>query len=143
MRSMAAVVVTLLLGVSLVGCGGGDSGDSGDGGDAAPPLCVSVATLKTSVEKLKNIDVTSSGAVSDLESGLTGIQSDLSRVKTDAKSEFSSQVDAVEKASRALKTKVGAAKADPTAATLADVHSALSAFGTAADKLISDIESTC
>ena len=105
MRSMAAVVVTLLLGVSLVGCGGGDSGDSGDGGDAAPALCVSVATLKTSVEKLKNIDVTSSGAVSDLESGLTGIQSDLSRVKTDAKSEFSSQVDAVEKASRALKTK--------------------------------------
>ena len=136
MRSVAFAVVALLLGASLVGCGG-------DGGSDAPAVCGSVDTLKTSVQQLKDIDVTSSSAVSDLESGLTDIQTDLRDVKTDAKSEFSSQIAAVEKAYEALKTSVEAAKADTSAATLAAAGSAVSSFRTHMDKLVSDIEGTC
>ena len=91
MRPVALALVTLLLGASLVGCGGGG------GGSDEPAVCGSVDTLKTSVDKLKDIEVTSSGAVSDLESAVTDIQADLGDVKADAKSEFSSQIDAAEK----------------------------------------------
>jgi hypothetical protein len=136
MRSLAFAIVALLLGASLVGCGE-------DGGSDAPAVCGSVDTLKTSVEKLKDIDVTSSGAVSELESGLTGIRSDLSDVKADAKAEFSSQIAATETSYEALKTSVEAAKADLSVATIAAAGSAVSSFGTAVDKLISDIEATC
>ena len=127
MRSIVLAVVSLLLGASLVGCGGEDGGSGGDGGSGSdkPAVCGSVDTLKTSVGKLKDIDVTSSGAVSDLESGLTGVQSDLNDVKADAKSEFSSQVAATEKSGGALKTSVDDAKANPSAATLTAVGSTL------------------
>ena len=65
------------------------------------------------------------------------------QVKTDAKSEFSSQIGAAEASYTAAKSSVDAAKADPSAATLAAAGSALSAFNTAVRTLISDIQSTC
>jgi hypothetical protein len=129
---IALTVVALVLGASLVGCG-----------KDKPAVCGSVDDLKTSVANLKDIDITSSSAVSDLESGLSTIKTDLGQVKTDAKSEFSSQIGAAEASYTAAKSSVDAAKADPSAATLAAAGSALSAFNTAVRTLISDIQSTC
>ena len=146
MRPVACAVVALLLGASLVGCGGGGGnagGGGGGGGSDTPAVCASVDTLKTSVDKLKDVDVTSSSGVSDLKSGLAGIQTDLGDVKTDAKSEFSPQIDAAEKSYEALKTSVTAAADDRSAATLAAAGSALAAFRTDLNKLVSDVESTC
>jgi hypothetical protein len=137
MRPRARLVVSLLLGALLVGCGGGN------GGGEEPAVCDSVDSLKTSVDKVKDIDVRSSGALSDLESGLTGIRSDLTDVKSDAKSEFSSQIDTAEKSYGALKTSVEDVKANMSAATLTAAGSALSAFRTDVAKLAQDIGSTC
>jgi hypothetical protein len=93
--------------------------------------------------RVKNIDVSKSGGVKDLQSGLTTIRGDLADVKTDAKSQFSSQIDAVDTALATLNTKVDAAKAAPSATTLAAVGDALSSFNTALQTLISDVNSTC
>jgi hypothetical protein len=124
--------VALLLGVTLVGCS-----------DDKPAVCSSVDNLKTSVDDVENIDVTSSSAASDLESGLTTIKSDLADVKTDAKSQYASQLDAVDSALATLTKRVDAAKADPSADTLAAVGAAVAPFNSAVQTLISDVESTC
>ncbi len=137
MKPIALALATLLFGASMVGCGGGD------GGSDEPAVCGSVDALKTSVDKLKDIKIASSGAVSDLESAVTDIQADLGDVKADAKSEFSSQIDAAEKSYAALKTSVDAAKSSASVATLRAVRTASSSFGSDVDKLITDIQATC
>ncbi len=132
-----SVAGPLLLAALLVGCGGGS------GGSDTPAVCGSVDSLKSSVDKVKDTDITSSGAISDLQSGLTRIRSDLTAVKDDAKSEFASQINTVQTSYGTLKTSVEAALDGVTAATLAAAGSALSAFGTDVSKLVQDIESTC
>jgi hypothetical protein len=131
-RSVALTIATLMLAASLAACGGDK-----------PAVCGSVDNLKSSVDDVKDIDVTSSGAVSDLQTGLTSVESDLTAVKADAKSEFSTQIQAVLQSLSALKTSVDAAKANPTAATLSTAGAALSAFDTGVEALVSDIKSTC
>jgi len=132
MNFAAALAATLLVGSVLVGCS-----------DDKPAVCDSVDNLNTSVEDVKSIDVTSPGAVSDLESGLTAIKSDLATVKTDAKSQYATQVNAVDSAFTTLTTSVDAAKADPTQATLAAAAAAAKAFTTAVQTLSDDVKSTC
>ena len=131
-RSVALTIATLMLAASLAACGGDK-----------PAVCGAVDNLKSSVDDVKDIDVTSSGAISDLQSGLTSVESDLAAVKADAKSEFSSQIQAVQQSFATLKTSVDAAKAAPTAATLSTAGAALSAFDTGVESLVSDIQSTC
>ena len=129
--SIALTAATLVL-ASLVACG-----------EDKPAVCGSVDSLKTSVNNVKNIDVTSSSGVSDLQSGLTTVKSDLAAVKADAKAEFSSEIETVDKTFAALETSVEAAKAAPSASTLAAAGSALSALGTSVETLISNVQSTC
>ena len=132
MRLTGLATVTVLLGATLVGCS-----------DDQPAVCSSVDNLKTSVDDVTNIDLTSSSAASDLESGLTTIKSDLADVKTDAKSQFAPQLDAVDSALATLTTSVQAAKTDPSADTLAAVEAAVAPFNNAVQTLISDVQSTC
>src|SRR3954447_9237223 len=81
-------VVSLLLGASLAGCGGNDK----------PALRDSADTLKGSITDLTDIKLTSSGAVSSLQAQLTSIKQDYDGVRTDAKSQFSTQLTAVDTA---------------------------------------------
>ena len=110
-------MVTLVLGAALVGCGSDE-----------PAVCGSVDTLETSVDDLKNVDVTANGLTA-LQSQLTTIKGDLAEVKDDATSEFSAQITAVETSYTALKDSADAAKADTSATSLAAVVSAVSALG--------------
>ena len=129
-RALAAS--TVLLGLLVAGCGADD-----------PAVCGSVNDLKTSFDGLKDIDVTSSGALSDLQTGLTTLKGDLDQVKTDAKSEFATGIDAVETAYDAVKTAVTAATDDPTAATIGAAATALSSLATEVQALVKDIQATC
>jgi hypothetical protein len=129
-RALAAA--TVLLGVLVSGCGADD-----------PAVCGSVNDLKSSFDDLKAIDVTSSGALSELQSGLTTLKGDFDQVRTDAKSEFASGIDAVESAYDAVKTAVTAATDDPTAATIAAAATALSSLATEVQSLVTDIQATC
>jgi capsule polysaccharide export protein KpsE/RkpR len=87
--------------------------------------------------------VTASNGVSDLQDKLGTVQSDLEQVKSDAKSEFSSQIDAVDAALATLKTSMDSAVADPTAASLAAVVAAAPAVSSSAQTLVSDVMATC
>jgi hypothetical protein len=129
-RALAAS--TVLLGFLVAGCGADD-----------PAVCGSVNDLKTSFDGLKDIDVTSSGALSELQTGLTSLKSDFDQVKTDAKSEFASGIDAVDSAYEAVKTAVAAATDDPTAATIGAAATGLSSLATAVQALVKDIQATC
>jgi hypothetical protein len=131
--SIATTLAALVIGVSLVGCGGDD-----DGGNSDPDLCGAVDNLQKSVDAIKSTDVTQSGAISQLESGPTTVQADLSDVKAEAKSEYSSEIDAVSKSYDALKSSVDTAQSDPSASNLSGVGSALSTFGSDVDTLFSD-----
>ena len=115
---------------------------SGCGADD-PAVCGSVNDLKSSFDGLKDIDVTSSGALSELQTGLTTLKGDFDQVRTDAKSEFASGIDAVETAYDAVKTAVTAATDDPTAATIGAAATALSSLATEVQALVTDIQATC
>jgi len=133
MRSFIAIpVITVALASALTACG-----------EDEPAVCGSVKSLDASVKKVKAIDVTSSGAISDLRSSLTAVGGDLKDVKADAESEFAEELNAVEASFASLRTSLKAAKADTSAATLGAAREALSAFGTAVQSLITDIKATC
>ena len=61
-----------------------------------PAVCGSVNDLKASVESAKDIDLTRTDGVDDLKSAIGDVEDDLAQVRTDAKSQFSSQLDAVD-----------------------------------------------
>ena len=132
MKLIPVAVMTLALATPLTGCG-----------EDQPAVCSSVDDLEASVEDVRDIDVTSSGALGDLESGLEAVGSDLSDVKADAKAEFSSQIDTVQASYDALSASVDAAKASASAATLSAAATALSAFGSDVRTLITDVQETC
>jgi hypothetical protein len=131
-RTVAVAVATLALGASMVACG-----------EDEPAICSSADNLKASVDNLKDVDLTSSTGFSELESGLTTLENDLADVKTDAESEFSSEVATVDTSFAALQAAVDAAKATPTAKELAEAAKAFIAFGADVETLISDVQSTC
>jgi hypothetical protein len=131
-HAIAGIAGTLLLTTTLVACGGDE-----------PAVCGSVNDLQESVEGLKDVDLTSSNGVSDLESALTAVQDDLSSVESEAKSEFSAQLSAVDTAFASLQSSVADVQNDPSTDSLTAAGEALSEFGGAADTLIDDVQSTC
>ncbi|HEX5016714.1 MAG TPA: hypothetical protein VFX15_03915 [Actinomycetes bacterium] len=132
--SVANAVIAVLLGASLVACSNDDKS----------PVCTSADDLKTAVADLNNIDFTApNGAAKDLKDNLRTVQSDWEKLKSDAKSKFSSQIDAVDNAFASLKTSIQTAVADPTAANLAAIRAAAPSFESSVQELVRDVKSTC
>ena len=80
------------------------------------------ANLKTSVQDLKNVNVRENGlsAVSDQ---FSKIEQQFSTLKTDAKGQYSTQIDDMSKALSGLSSSIGGAKADVNATTVSGRHS--------------------
>jgi ABC-type transporter Mla subunit MlaD len=132
-RKLALTAATfVMLSASLVACG-----------EDAPAVCGSAEQLQSSVDKLKDIDVRETNGLDEFKSQLETIDGDLDQLTNDAKSEFSSQVDAVTTTFEALMASVQGATADPSAATLSAAATALSAFSTDVQAFVSDVQSTC
>jgi hypothetical protein len=134
MKPLSLTVVSFVLGATLVACGGGND---------KPAVCDSVDTLKGSISDLKDIDITSAGAVSSLETGLATVKTDFDALKTDAKSEFSPQIQAVDSAYTVLQSSAEAAKSDPSAASIAAVAAAAATFASNVQTLVQDVQATC
>ena len=122
----------MALAAALAACGGNK-----------PAVCSSVDSLNQSVQNVKDMPLYTANSPGDVERELPAIESDLAQVKADAKSEFSSQIGAVESSYANLRTSVEAAKTDPSPGTLRAAGTALSTFNTDVGSLISDIRSTC
>ena len=132
LRLVMAAAGFLMSSAALVACG-----------EDTPAVCGSADQLQSSFDDLKDIDVTETNGLDEFKSELETIDGNLDQLTNDAKSEFSSQVDAVTSSFEALGASVQAATADPTADTLAVAKTAMSEFSTSVRALISDVKETC
>ena len=83
------------------------------------------------------------GALPELQDNLTQVQSDLGKVKDDAKDEYATEIDAVEQASASVGSSVDAAITSPSAQTITDVGTAVQALGASLRALEDAVKSTC
>ena len=131
-KLVLSAAISVMLSASLVACG-----------DDTPAVCASADQLQSSVDKLKDIDVTETNGLDEFKSQWETVDGDLDQLANDARSEFPSQIDAVTKTFEALDTSLQVASDDPSAETLAGAATAFSAFSTDVQALMSDVESTC
>jgi len=125
-----ALACTVGLGAGLAGCA------------EEPAVCDDVAALQTSVEDLRAAEP-GEGGLEVVTEELQDIGNELQQLKTDAASEYSTQIKAVEDAFAALRTSAGSATSDPGATTLAQVRDDLRSFGSAVTGMGNAVEDTC
>ena len=106
-RGLVALVAAIGM-VSFAGCG-----------SSKPAYCADRTSLQDSVKGLTSLNASS--GVSGLQSQLTKIQSDATKVASSAKSDFPSQTSAIKTSVDALQSTAKALPSNPTAAQLATV----------------------
>jgi hypothetical protein len=107
-----------------------------------PAVCTDVANLKTSVQDLKNVNVRENG-VSAVSDQLSKIEQQFNTLKTDAKGQYSTQIDDMSKALSGLSSSVNAAKGNVNGTTLSAVASAAGSVVTAGNNLVTAVSNTC
>ena len=107
-----------------------------------PAVCADVANLKTSVQDLKNVNVRENG-VSAVTDQLSKIEQQFNTLKTDAKGQYSTQIDAMSKALSGLSSSVNAAKGNVNTGTLGAVAAAAGSVVTAGNNLVTAVTNTC
>lgn len=115
---------------------------SGCGGNNSTPVCSDVDSLKSSVSALTSVKL-QQGALPELKSKLAAVQQDFSQLKTDAKSQFSSQVDAVDSAYASFKSSLDAAIANPSATTVSAVGATLTPLKNSLTDLETAVDNSC
>lgn len=126
---VTGLLITLL---TLTGCGGKDK----------PAVCSDVDALKSSISGLTDVKL-EQGALATLQSKLTQVQDDYAKLKSDAKTQFSSELSAVDSAAGSLKSGLQTASANPSAASIAALAPLVQALASALSNLQSAVESTC
>jgi outer membrane murein-binding lipoprotein Lpp len=132
MKIALGAVVALLMSLSLAGCS-----------EETPAVCTSVDDLRASVQSVRDVDVTSSGGLGELEDAVAGVKSDLADVRDDAADEFSSQIDTVQAGIAELERSLRAAQDAVSPDTLRAAGSALRTLANQVQSLIDDIRATC
>jgi len=107
-----------------------------------PAVCADVANLKTSVQDLKNVNVRENG-VSAVTDQLSKIEQQFNTLKTDAKGQYSTQIDDMSKALSGLSSSVTAAKGNVNSTTLTAVATAAKSVVTAGNNLVTAVSKTC
>ena len=136
-----ALAIGMLTSVTLAGCGS-DEKPAGSEKPETPAVCSSVDSLSSSAGELMKIQV-EKGAMVTLQDGLTKVQADVTRVVSDAKSEYANEVDAVEAATATVAASLKAATTTPSAQTLITVRTAVQTLGTSLTALNDAVKSTC
>jgi hypothetical protein len=133
-RAHAGLLVSglLMTVLTLTGCGGEDK----------PAVCSDVDALGTSISALTDVKL-EQGALPTLQSKFSQVQDDAAQLKTDATTEFGSEIDAVDSAAASVKSSLEAAAADTSAATVTAVGVALQTLTSALSDLQNAVESTC
>ena len=131
-RIALGAAVALLMSLSLAGCS-----------EETPAVCTSVDDLRASVQSVRDVDVTSSGGLSELEDAVAGVKSDLADVRDDAADEFSSQIDTVQAGVAELERSLRAAQDAVSPDTLRAAGSALRTLANQVQSLVDDIRATC
>ena len=116
---------------------------AGCGGDDEPAYCEDVADLQVSVDDVKNVELSESGALSTLQGELPQVRSDANAVVSSAKQDFPSQTSALKSSVSTLSTTIEQLPASPTAQQLAPLVQEISSVVTAAQALDSATSSAC
>jgi hypothetical protein len=127
-RLLASGLLVGALGLS--GCG------------STPAVCTDVDSLKSSVSALTDVKI-QQGALTELQNKFAAVKKDFTQLKSDAKSQFGSEINAVTSAATAFKASLDAAIANPSATTLAAVSAAFQPLKTALTNLESAVKKTC
>jgi predicted trehalose synthase len=131
-KTALGAIVALLMSLSLAACS-----------EETPAVCTSVDDLRASVQSVRDVDVTSSGGLGELEDAVAGMKSDLADVRDDAADEFSSQIDTVQAGIAELERSLRAAQDAVSPDTLRAAGSALRTLADQVRSLIDDIQATC
>jgi outer membrane murein-binding lipoprotein Lpp len=116
---------------------------AGCGGDDKPAYCSDVSDLQQSVDDLKNVRLTESGALSTLQTDLQTVQSNADAVVSSAKQDFSSQTSALKSSVSKLSTTIEQLPSSLTAQQLAPVAQGISSVVTSVKDLDSATSSAC
>jgi hypothetical protein len=116
----------------LTGCGGNDK----------PAVCSDVDALHTSMDDLKNVEVSRAG-MAELKDDLAQVGSGLRSVKADAEQRYAAEIDAVEQAYSTLTSDVSAAATSPSTTAIAQVGADVHALGASLTALTDAVDSTC
>jgi len=107
-----------------------------------PAVCTAAANLKTSVQDLKNVNVRQNG-ISAVSDQLSKIEQELGTLKTDAKGQYSTQIDDLSTALSSLTSSVNAARAHVNTGTLSAVASGVGSVVSAGNNLVTAVSNTC
>lgn len=124
--------IAVILCAPLAGCSSDDA-----------PVCTSVDDLETSVETLKEVELTTSSTLGEFEDALTGVSDDLKAVKADAEKEFESQLADVEDGFQSVRSSLDAVGEDASAANLTDLKTNVSTTSDSVQTLVDDVKGTC
>ena len=113
------------------------------GGDDKPAYCSNVSDLQQSVDDLKSVDLTESGALSTLQTDVQKVQSDADAVVSSAKQDFPDETSALKSSVSSLSTTIEELPSSPTAQQLAALAPEISSVVTAAKDLDSATSSAC
>ena len=92
---------------------------AGCGGDDKPAYCSNVSDLQQSVDDLKNVQLTESGALSTLQTDVQKVQSDARRGRELGEAGFPGQTSALKSSVSSLSTTIEQLPSSPTAQQLA------------------------
>ncbi len=111
---------------------------AGGAGDA----CVDATALRTAVDDLKAIDLTSVGT-DGLTAAVDDVQAAGTALKSSVSADLTPEVTALETALTGLGTAVEAIGEGEVGAAAADIQTAVAAVDTAASTLVTDVQSGC
>jgi hypothetical protein len=129
-RLLAAVAVALLLG----GCA--------EEQQDRPAVCDSYDSVQASADDLRNATISENG-LSQVRTDLEELRHALVQLVDDARAQYATEVDTIEKAAADLRTAVTAARADPGPMTLSAVGDAAAWLRETVHRLGTAMADTC
>ena len=132
-RLTLVLIVVLVAGASLAGCGG----------SSKPAYCDPVAKTEKAVKSLPSVQEVKQNGVGTLTSAVSTLKQKATTAADQAKSDFSTQTTALKTSVDALSSTAKQLAASPSAQTIAALAAQLSAVGTAAKNLESAVSSKC
>ena len=106
------------------------------------PVCDSVAAVRTSVDQVRNANVSENG-LSRLRADLSGLRTNLQQLYADAQAQFATEVTAVKASADTFAASLTTARSVPDVRNLAAVRTAIGGLRTTVQDLSDAMASTC
>ena len=130
-RGVPTAVVAVLMVAGLAACS-----------HNKPAVCDDLASVKSTTQDLKARHL-APGSLTDVRADLDKLKGELSKLASDASSQYDSEVNALKSRLDDLQTAASAVAAHPSVTSLQQLHDAVDAVGTSVDNLSHAVSTTC